>query len=343
MTTPKFILSKSRVLKQYNIIKSLADQVSYSSKTNSEVSPILESETDCFFSIHLTNELKNIKDKSRVWFLAQSWSSKKIQDLLNQKINSFVVDNLPDLNTLIDHLAKNPKKINLLLRLKLKEHTLKTERYFVFGMSSKIINEQIPKLRNNKNIKNLGVHFHRKTQNLSEWDLTYELKNTLTSETLENIDLINIGGGIPAVYANTNKKVLNSIIKKIKEAKSWINKHNIKLLIEPGRFIAAPSVKLQTKIIGMYENTIIVDASVYNSDLDALIVPVKLLVENELKDGTPYTIKGITPCSLDIFRYKVFLKNPKIGDKLTFLNAGAYNFSSDFCDLKKIRTSIIDD
>jgi ornithine decarboxylase len=80
--------------------------------------------------------------------------------------------------------------------------------------------------------------------------------------------------------------------------------------------------------------------------MDALIVPVKLLVENELNknepEAQPYVIKGITPCSMDLFRYRVYLKNPKMGDTLIFLNAGAYNFSTDFCDLDKIETETIE-
>ncbi|MBT5924699.1 decarboxylase, partial [Candidatus Woesearchaeota archaeon] len=65
-----------------------------------------------------------------------------------------------------------------------------------------------------------------------------------------------------------------------------------------------------------------------------------LLVENELEkhQGEPYVIKGITPCSLDLFRYRVYLNEPKVGDKITFLNAGAYNFSTEFCDLEKLET-----
>lgn len=112
-------------------------------------------------------------------------------------------------------------------------------------------------------------------------------------------------------------------------------------MIEPGRFIAAPAGKLITKIVNIYENNIVVNASVYNSDMDALIVPVKLLVENEGK-GNAYVIKGITPCSLDLFRYKVYLENPCVGDELVFLNAGAYNFASDFCDLGKVESEVVE-
>jgi len=60
------------------------------------------------------------------------------------------------------------------------------------------------------------------------------------------------------------------------------------------------------------------------------------------EEGQPYVIKGITPCSMDLFRYRVYLKNPKVGDQLVFLNAGAYNFSTEFCDLEKMETKVVE-
>lgn len=342
----KFILSKKVVFDQYNFLKPLADYISYSSKTNQDVTKILE-QSNCFFSVHFFEELKHIKNKSRVIFIAQGWDSKFIQKLIDLKISNFIVDNEVDLDILLKFLETHDKKINLFLRLKLKENTIKTERYFVFGMSADIINKRLNSIPRDK-IEKLGIHFHRKTQNLSEWNLTYELSNII--ENWDKLDIVNIGGGLPSHYANTNIKVFDSIYNKIKELKSFLNDKNISLMIEPGRFIAAPACKLVTKIICIHENNIIVDASVYNTDMDALIVPVKLRVENELfkeeleeKETKPYVIKGITPCSLDIFRYKVYLNTPKVGDTITFLNAGAYNFHSDFCDLNKIPTEVVEE
>ncbi len=224
--------------------------------------------------------------------------------------------------------------------MKLKENTIRTEKFFVFGMYSEVINKKIRELRSHSKISKLGIHFHRKTQNMAEWKLKYEISNVIDEDVISLIDVINIGGGIPSVYANTNEDVIRTVFDKIKEFKDWFKGD---LIIEPGRFIAAPAVKLITQVVRVYDNNIVVNASVYNSDLDALIVPVKLLVEGELdkKEGTAYVIKGSTPCSLDLFRYKVYLKDVKVGDELTFLNAGAYNFTSDFCDLEKIETEII--
>ncbi|HLC87077.1 MAG TPA: decarboxylase [Candidatus Nanoarchaeia archaeon] len=345
--TPKFIISKKKVLEQYNKIRKLCDTVSYSSKTNPFITEILEENTDSMFSLHMASELKHIKDNSRVLFLAQGFNHQDIKELTARGINWFVVDNEHDLNNLLDFLKKNNISINLLLRLKLKENTIKTEKYFAFGMNSETVNKKIRELRSNKNIKNLGIHFHRKTQNMSEWDLKYEFENAIDKDILPMIDIVNIGGGLPSDYANTNMNVLDNIFIKLEEFWSFLNKNNIKMMIEPGRFIAAPAGKLATKIILIYENNIIVNASVYHGDLDALIVPVKLKVEGEVDQskGRPYVVKGVTPCSMDIFRYRVYLPDTKVavGKELVFLNAGAYNFSTDFCDLYPLKTEIVDD
>ena len=359
---PKFIISKKVVLEKYDEIKKLADIVSYSSKTNPLITGILEHNTDSMFSIHFVNELKNIKDKSRIIFLAQAWNCELINNLICQGIRWFVVDNESDLDTLLEFLRNNTnksiQKINLLLRLRLKENTVRTEKHFVFGMHSDVINKRINEISKDKllreKINTLGIHFHRKTQNMAEWNLVYELENDLTEQTFDLIDMVNIGGGLPSEYANTNTKVIHTIKNKILELKNFLNNKAIKLMIEPGRVISAPSTRLTTEIIGIYDNNIIVNASVYNTDLDALIVPVKLKVKDEYskeqaekekkkKDIQAYTIKGMTPCSLDLFRYRVYLEKKKIGDKIIFLNAGAYNFASDFCNLKKLESEIVED
>lgn len=338
----RFLLSKSKVLEQYRKVKELADEVSYSLKTNPELGSILEENTDSKFSIHFINSLDRIKDKSRVWFLAQSWKAEDIELLLKKGVDSFIVDNESDLDELLSYMKNRDGKINLLLRMRLKERTIHTERHFVFGMYSAQINRLIPELRKNGKIKNLGIHFHRKTENLSEWSLKEELEEVLSKGTMNDIDMVNIGGGLPVEYKNHKADVLPYIFGKIKELKRWINEKGIKLIIEPGRFIAAPSVKLEAEIINVYENNIVINCSVYSGAMDTFIAHVRLLVEDEKESGQPYTIKGFTPDSLDVFRYRVYLDSPKVGGKILFLNAGAYTFAADFCDLKKLETVVVD-
>lgn len=338
----RFVLSKSKLLEQYKIVKNLSDSVSYSLKTNPIVGKFLEELTDCWFSVHFIQSLDTIKDKGRVCFIGQSWSNDDLDILFKKGVRSFIVDNEKDLNTLLDYIKNKDCMMNLFLRMRMKEYTIKTEKHFVFGMYSSQINELIPKLRKNSKINKLGIHFHRKTQNISEWSLKEELKDVLNENTLRQIDLFNIGGGIPVKYKNYNDDVLPYIFDKIKELKEWLNGYNIEMIVEPGRFFAAPCIKLETEIIGIYGNTIVVNCSVYNSAMDTVVAHIRLLVEGELEKGVPYTIKGCTPDSMDVFRYRVYLENPKIGDKITFLNAGAYTYSTDFCNLEKLETIIVD-
>lgn len=334
----RFILSKSDLMKRYDEMKKQADIVSYSYKTNPVIGKILEN-TDCMFSVHSIENLVQ-KNMKRVWFFAQAWNHEELKVLFEKGVTKFVVDNEIDLNILLNYIKQNKTKINLLLRMMLKEHTIQTGKHFVYGFYSAKINQLLPELRKNPNIKELGIHFHRKTQNVSEWSLKHELTDSI--KQWDKIDLVNIGGGIPAEYKNFRLEVMKNIFEKISELKSWLNNKKIKMIIEPGRYLAASPIKLETEITNIYDNNIIINCSVYNSAMDTFVANIRLLVEDELESGPYYTIKGCTPDSMDIFRYKVFLEKQKVGDKLVFLNAGAYNFTTNFCNLPKLDTVIVD-
>lgn len=338
----RFVLSRAKMLQQFNRARELADSVSYSVKTNPFLAHMLETETDSFFSVHFLNYLDVIKDKSRVWFIAQSWGTDELERLFEKGVRSFIVDNESDLGVLLGFVEHKKEEITLLLRMRLKERTIHTERHFVFGMYSRQINELVPRLKKNPYIKKLGIHFHRKTQNISEWSLKDELAEILNTDVMESIDIMNIGGGLPVGYKNHNVDTMPYIFDKINELKQWLNSHGIKMIIEPGRFIAAPCITLETEIIGIHDNNIIVNCSVYNSAMDTFVAHIRLLVDGELDKGEAYTIKGCTPDSMDVFRYRVFLKNPKVGDKIVFLNAGAYTYATDFCGLEKLETVVVD-
>ncbi len=342
----KFIFSKKKVLEEYKKINEISDIVAYSVKSNPYITNILEENTSSNFLIHHINEIKNIEDKERIWFMLHSPDKEEISFIFKEKINKFIVDNKNDLDFLLKEIKKENKKITLLLRMRLKEYTVVTGKFFVYGFYSKEINLLIKEIKDNPFIEKIGIHFHRKTQNLSEWSLLEEISSSLLKETLDYLDFLDIGGGLPVVYKNINPKSIDVIYKNIKELKEFLNNQNIKLITEPGRSIAAPSGVLETTIKNIVDDTIFVDASLFNCSMDTLITHIKLLVkgEEDKEQGKAYTIKGLTPASEDIFRYKVYFKEenlPKIGDKITFLNAGAYIYYTDLFNLEKPKIEII--
>ena len=342
---PQFIISKSITFEKLNFLKSIFDEVSYSWKTNPTVGSILNENESCYMSVHSIPELEQVKNKNKVWFFLFAINEEILDELFNKyNLKNFVVDNPNDLDFLINYIEKNNLKINLLLRMKLRENTIFTGKHYVFGMRVKTIQEYILKLNEDKNIEKIGVHFHRKTQNVSEWSLKEEVAQSLGEEYLEKIDIMNLGGGLPGKYENSHDREMQSIVMKINELKDYLKKFNVQLIIEPGRFIASPSVKLKCQIIAIYDDTCFVNVSIFNGALDTVIANVKLIVSEECDkyEGKSYTIKGCTPDSTDILRYRVYLKDPKVGDTITFENCGAYTYTTNFCALPKIDEIIVD-
>lgn len=345
---PKFVLSKNKVKSQIDKLKNHFDEISYSWKTNPQVGRIIvENHKEVFHSIHSLNELKQYLNSKgevyNVWFFGLAWNNDSLDELTKLGVKNFVVDNTNDLDVLLDYIDDKKIKINLLLRMKLRENTIFTGKHYVFGMRVREIKEHIPKLKENQNIEKLGLHFHRKTQNVSEWSLKQEVAQSLGEEILKKIDYMNLGGGLPGNYENIHDRAIESIFLKTDELRNYVKEFNIKLIIEPGRFIAAAAIKLESYIIAVHEDACFVNVSVFNGMLDTIVANIKLkiLEENENRIGNKYTIKGCTPDSSDILRYSVYLDNPKVGNKITFLNCGAYTYTTDFCALDKIKTEVV--
>ncbi len=346
MTDAKFILSKEVLKEQIKKLEELGLKISYSYKTNRIVGELLQEISDINFSIHVREEIEYIKDKSKIWFFTQAELEKELKDILDFGIRNFVVDNEIDLQRILNVIGQEKIRINLSLRMKFREHRIGTGKYFVYGMPSVKVNKIISEIKDNKFIDNLGIHLHRKSQNTSEWELVDDLKDSLSEDSLKRINIVNLGGGLPSIYRSSNVDVFNYIFEKLKKIKNWLDEKGIKTLIEPGRFLAAPSIKLETEIIQIQENNIIINTTIYNCALDNILTGTKMLVESEsedFEDGKFYLIKGNSPTRDDIFRYKVKLKSPKVGDKIVFLNAGAYNYTTDFFGYKKIETRIVED
>ncbi len=336
MNKAKFILSKSKVVEQYNQLKDLGINVSYSYKTNNEVGHVLEEMTDSEFSIHAGAEVDSINDKGKIWFFMQANSDDEICELIDKGVRKFVIDNEIDLEKVLVAAKTKGVVIDLLLRMKFQEHRITAGKYFIYGLPANKVNEIILDIKDNESVGRLGVHIHRKSQNASEWEIKDELVDSLSEESLDRLDIINIGGGLPIRYRTYTSEIMPYIFDKIKEVKEWFDGE---VYCEPGRFIAGPAVKLVCNVIQIQEGTLIVNTSVYNGVLDAHITDIRLLVDGELSDseeGTDYKIKGDTPTRDDIFRYKVRLRDVKVGDEIVFLNAGAYNYTTDFCSLEKL-------
>jgi ornithine decarboxylase len=343
----KFILSKSELKESYQELLGLGCKVSYSCKTNWEVASVLQTEEkECEFSVHNIAEIERIRDKGKVWFFPQALSVEKFKEVIGMGVRRFVVDHELDLDNLLSASEGVGERVDVVLRMKMQEHRVGSGRYFVYGFSSKKVNELIAKLFGDERVEKLGVHVHRKSQNTSEWSIVEELEDSLSSEILKKISLFNMGGGMPIEYKTYSTKVMPYIFDQLKKVREFLEEKEIEFYVEPGRFLAGPCVKLEAEVLQIFDGTIVLGCSVYNSAIDSMVTNIRMLVEDELEDsdsdGESYLIKGNTPTRDDIFRYKVKLKDIGVGSKIVFLNAGAYNYWCDFCSLDKLETEVVD-
>tara|TARA_Y100000310_G_scaffold309810_1_gene354320 strand:- start:196 stop:1215 length:1020 start_codon:yes stop_codon:yes gene_type:complete len=336
----KFILSKSKVVEQYDKLKELGLKVSYSYKTNRDVGNVLQGVEGCDFSIHAFEEVDMIEDKSRIWFFSQAWNLEQVKCLLLKGVDKFVIDSEEDLWVLLAVVEELKKRIVISFRMKFQERRVNTGKYFVYGLASGKVNELISKVSGNEFVDKIGIHVHRKSQNTSEWEIREELEDAI--DDWGKIGFVNIGGGLPAEYRSSSVDVMPYIFGKLSEVKEWLSEKGIGVFIEPGRFIAAPAVKLETEIIQIHERNIVVNTTIYNCALDGILTGTKMLVEGESDEGRDYLIKGNSPTRDDIFRYRVRLGEKKIGDKIVFLGAGAYNYSTDFFGGGRLESVVVD-
>lgn len=344
MSNTHFTLSKSKAIEQYEEVKRHCDVVSYSAKTNYDIIPLLRETTDAAFSIHTESAYQYIERPGNTTYFPQGWNEDELTRLHGKGVYTYVVENTEDLKTLQDWTAKHEASLNVMLRLKLKENTVKTGKHYVFGMTGNQVNRALTRLKDNPAVSQLGVHVHRKSQNVAEWGYKDELLQTIHEHHWEAIDLLNIGGGFPVQYKNYSRNTWPLITNRLDEIHAFTKQRDITLIAEPGRIIAAPAGKLHATIRNVYDSTVVLDCSVYNAAMDTFVTNTRLEIQEELpeNEGKAYTVKGFTPDSLDIFRYKVRLNNPEKGDTLTFLNATAYNYRSDFCNLPEIPTEIVE-
>lgn len=324
----RFLLYPKLALEQFKSLQHLGE-IWYNLKTNPEVGVVLERDTNAKFVATGFGNLARVNPKRAV-LLVQGESKEELKIAVDSGVHGFIVDNEPDLNKLLD-LTDDTR---LFIRVKMKEHSIYTGKYYVYGIDWRRAVQLA------KDMNHVGIHFHRKTQNVGEWSLVNDLKPML-KEMEGQVSEVNIGGGLPVRYHNS-KPALGAILTDIERLRDHLKEKGIKLVLEPGRYISAPAVKLETQIVNRYGHNLVVDASIYNASMDTFLFNIRLPVEGEVEQGHRYLIKGRSPDSLDIFRYKVFFgKEKKLGDHIMFLNAGAYNFHTEFSDLPRIPTVIV--
>ncbi len=170
-----------------------------------------------------------------------------------------------------------------------------------------------------------GLHFHTVFSQLDFQPLekTVSLLKEKLGSKLTQIKWLNMGGGYLFNQID-NHQAFVELVKQLKE------QYGITIYIEPGKAIVGNAGYLVTTVIDRFsrdgKNIVVLDTSV-NHNPEVFEYQRKPSVIEESREGGTCLLVGSSCLAGDIFGEYTFNKMPKVGDRLTFSNIGAYSLT----------------
>jgi len=351
--TPAFVYSRKTLLGRFKEIKDAFREIDplicYSMKANSNLSICkLLVKAGAGLDIVSGGELFRAKKvkvaPNKIVFASVGKTDEEIKDAINSGILFFNVESIPELNR-INVIAKSlNKKQKVAIRVN-PDVDAKTHHYITtakkqnkFGIDIKTTNAIF--LTYAKKLKNVDIcciHIHIGSQIETISPFVQAIKKAIALIDKLNgkgacITHINIGGGLGIIYKDEKPQTAAQYAKAIIPL---IKGKGLKLIMEPGRFIAGNAGVLLTKIIYVKDTLVkrffIVDAAMNDLLRPAFyaayhkIVPVRKVVGKKKKS---VDIVGAVCESGDFLaKGRQLPENLKQNDILAVMSVGAYGFS----------------
>jgi len=268
-----------------------------------------------------------------------------IRSTLRYGCTTFVVDNEFEL----EKFVRYKERVGLLLRLSFPNPDAMVNLSKKFGLSVEEAPEFISKAEQ-LGIHVKGISFHVGSQSPHSQSHVDAIVKSLAiiEESRETRDIpmsiLDIGGGFPINYDGSSIDI-EKFCAPINEILDTIPK-NIRVIAEPGRYIAAPAMTCITSVIGKAVRDgmpwYYLDDGVYNS-FSGQIFDHAIYPKFTLKKGATMTsvLAGPTCDSIDVIAESIELPDLGIGDLIVAPMMGAYTSATatEFNSLPK--TNII--
>lgn len=344
--TPLYVTDLDIVEDRYNNLESSIDiDVKYACKSNFD--PLVLNrlqDNDAEFVAGSSYEAmiayENGVDAGRLQVTAVSPSSESITQLINlskQSENFTVVIN--DYDT-CRRLCRNGFIGRFLIRLKASKDLMSSEKYsngsyMKFGMTEEEIQDSI-RLIQDSGADMLGFHSHLggtiKNSDIKRFRDHCEniINRSKNYADLSDIDVINFGGGfgVPEKQGeeDINLTELNSSISSVLESED-----STRYVVEPGRYISAPSTVLLTEVRTVREGDngrfIGVDAGMSQFPRTTMFdVYHEIRNLSDYTEQSKQTVAGPTCSGADVFCHEREFGKCNNGDILALENVGAYGF-----------------
>ena len=277
---------------------------------------------------------------NKIVFSGVGKTSKEISYAIEKKILLINAESKSEILE-IEKIAKfKKKKVNIGIRLNpnTDPETLSQistgKKENKFGVSEKAFLNLVKYLKKSKyvNLKCLSVHIGSQILNNKPYEKMLKVLDKIINKSNFHFEYIDLGGGMGIDYKNGNRKL--NLKKYSLDIKKFKDKHNSKIIFEPGRSIIGNTGILISKIIyikdGYKKNFIIIDAAMNDLIRPALynvehrIIPAK---KNRLKSNKAYEFVGPICESTDRFLTIKKFQKLKEKDLIIICDVGAYGMS----------------
>jgi len=336
--TPVYCVRPNSVKKSVEFFKNnFPGKVLYAVKTNPDekIIKIIIGSGIQNFDVASINEVKLIRkidSKAKVYFMHTVKSRESIKEAYSQyNVKDFALDTKDELLKILE-ATNNAKDLNLYVRVSISNEHAEIDLSRKFGASP---SETLGLLRLCKEHgKKVGLSFHVGSQCMHKISFSKGIAEIgkIIKKTKIIPDVINVGGGFPAIYPDLTPEPLENYLQEIKEALKNLKLEKMpEIFCEPGRAIVAESGSTIVKVLLKKKQKLYINDGTYGSLFDAgvpnFVLPAKMITNGRVvsKKLTAFNFYGPTCDSLDYMKGPFLLPNNiKEGDYIELGQLGAY-------------------
>lgn len=346
--TPLYLYSLGTVMDHFNKIKEafkpMDPLICFSMKANSNlaiISSLVKSGAglDIVSGGELYLALKAGCPPGKIVYASVGKKPEEIKDAIRKRIFLFNVESEPEL-AMINKIARSEKRVvSVALRVN-PDVSAHSHKYITTGTAENKFGldfEAVIKIFKNRdrfrNLRIKGLHIHIGSQITQSEPFIKALAKIL--KFIDSLELapeyMNIGGGLGIIYSKEKPQTAEDFAKKIIPL---FKGRDLKLILEPGRFVVGNSGVLVTKVIYIKKNFSGKSFAIVDAGMNDLIRPSLYEAYHEInpvvkRSGKTYSYDIVGPIceSGDFLGKDRTFAGLRQGDYLAVMGAGAYGFS----------------
>ena len=338
---PVYCIRTEEIKKSVNFFqKNFPGKILYAVKTNPHdkvIKKIISSGINDF-DVASLNEIKlihKINPKVSLHFMHTVKSKESISSAyFDYGVKSFSLDNKDELRKILE-ATNQAKDLELFVRIAISNEHAEIDLSRKFGA---LPSEALGLVRLcREHSKKLGISFHVGSQCMHKISYSKGIKEieNIIKKTKIIPDIINLGGGFPAIYPDLKPEPLVNYMEEIKKSLSNIKLDKLpEIICEPGRAIVAESGSTIVKVILRKKQSLYLNDGTYGTLFDAgvpnFVLPTKMITGGRIqsKKLTAFNFFGPTCDSLDYMKGPFLLPNNiKEGDYIEIGQLGAYGLT----------------